>query len=165
MEKDIKRFELVELTIPANTVGRVNFQTVPQLRNQPDQIIIIRGIKVFPITSYGNSQYTSSIPGFPAADIPKAALVLYINGEESIHYLPLAELINVNDFSSPYQEQISALADLTNVDFDKSYVQFSTASNAGVYVIPFGISYDRLVKSASGMPLQTNTPTGNWIQG
>lgn len=162
---NIKRWELVELTVPNGTLGRVTFNTIPQLRNQPDQIIVINDIDVFPETSYGNSQQTSTLPGLPGADIPKAVLVLYVNGEESIKMIPLAKLIHVNDFTNPYQENIFGFDGLTNVDFDKSYVQFSTASAGGPYVIPFGVTYIRLVKSATGVPSSTSTPTGNWQQG
>jgi hypothetical protein len=163
--EQIKRWELVELTVPALSQGRVTFNTIPQLRNQPDQIIVIKDIDVFPVTVYSNSQQSAAIPGMPVADVKKAVLVLYVNGEESIKMIPLAKLIHVNDFSTAYQENVFGLDSLTNVDFDKSYVQFSVASNAAAYVIPFGITYVRLVKSSTGMPSNTSAPAGNWQQG
>ena len=162
----VNRYELVELTVPAATLGRVTFQTIPQLRNQPDQIIQINAIHIFPITSYANSQATSVLPGMPAADIPKAVLVLYVNGEESIKMIPLAQMIHINDFASPYQEQLWLFDQLKNVDFDKSYVQFAVASDAAAYVIPFGINYIRFVKgNANGFPTASAIAAGNWVMG
>lgn len=164
--EQVKRFELVELLVPAATFGRVTFQTIPQLRNQPDQIIQITSIKIYPDTSYANSQQTGSLPGMPATEIPKAVLVLYVNGEESIKMIPLAQMNAINDFASPFQQELWAFDQLKNVDFDKSYVQFSSASDANPYVIPFGISYIRFVKmGANGNPNITGAPGGNWVQG
>lgn len=166
MEQSIKRWEMIEMQVPALSLGRVSFGgPIAQLRNQPDQIIVIKGIEIFPVTSYANSQQTNSLPGLPAADIKKAVLVLYVDGSESIKMIPLVKLIHVNDLAGPFEENSLSFEDLTNVDFDKSYVQFSSASNAAAYVIPFGISYMRLVKNATGMPSSTTTPTGNFLQG
>jgi hypothetical protein len=165
MEK-INRYELVELIVPALTLGRVTFQTIPQLRNQPDQIIQIQSISVFSVTSYVNSQNTSSLPGMPVAEIAKAVLVLYVNGEESVKMIPLVQLIHVDDQGNPYQQELWGFDQLKNVDFDKSYVQFSVLSDASAYVIPFGISYIRFVKGgANGIPNASSIPPGNWVMG
>lgn len=154
-DNKIKRFELVELTVPASSTGRVGFNTIPQLRNQANQVIQILDIQLYPITIYANSQVTNSIPGMPVADIPKAVLVLYVNGEESIKMIPLAQLNHIQDGTpTPFQEQLFGFDKLTNVDFDKSYVQYSAASAANVYVIPFGVRYLRYMVD----------PTGNLIQ-
>lgn len=166
MERQVKRWELVELLVPNATVGRATFNTIPQLRNQTDQIIVIKSIEIFDETTYANSQLTSALPGLPVADVPKAVVVLYVNGEESIKMIPLAKFINSGiSGTNPIEQYPFNLGDLANVDFDKSYVQFATASSGGPYVIPFGISYVRLVKSSSGMALNTTTPGGNFIEG
>lgn len=146
----IKRYELVELSVSANQTGKINFQSIPQLRNQANQIIIIKAIDVFPDTDYALSQFDNTVPGLPVALIPNAVLVLYINGEESVHLIPLSRLINTQDSSRPFAQEQSFFADLTNVDFDKSYVQLS-ASNAANFVIPFGISYIRLQRDMGGV--------------
>ena len=146
-----KRFELVELTVPANTPAgsRVQFNTIPQLRNQANQRIIVTDMSVYVDTSYGNSQVTNSIVGMPAAEIPKIAMTYYVNGEESIKLMPLAELIHINDASAPYLQNWYPFADLENLDWDKSYAQFNAASSGTQYVIPFGIRYIRLMQKGS----------------
>ena len=163
MNTNIKRFEMVELNVTANNMGKFGFNSVPQLRNQADQIIIIKGISVFPITSYAGSLVTPGVGGMPLIEIPKVTLVLYVNGEESVKSIPLSLLITVNDFAAPYQQIPYGFQDLQNVDIDKSYVYFSVAAAATPYVIPFGFHYDRLVK-ATNQPLMPNAAGGSgWV--
>lgn len=145
----IKMFELVELTIDANVPGRFTFDTQPQLRNQADQVIIIRGIQVYLDTVYSNSQLDNALPGFAATELPKAVLVLYINGQENVKMIPLAQLININDGTNAHQQEIQDFADLNNVAWEKSYVQFSVAAAGTPYVIPFGVAYLRMQRDPS----------------
>lgn len=148
----VKRFELVELLVPALSTGRINFNTIPQLRNQANQIIVVKNIEVFAADTYANSQVTNTIAGMPITEIPKACLTLYVNGEESTHLMPLARLVHSINQTSPTPSQlwVEGFDDLSNVDFDKSYVQFNAASAAAQYVIPFGITYLRYMQNASG---------------
>lgn len=157
----IKRYEMVELTIDANQPGRFNFVTQPQLRNQPDQIIYIKGIEVFPITAYSNSQTSGAIAGVPVTELIKAVLVLYVNGEESVHMIPLPQLVHVNDTANPsvFQQEIQQFADLENVAWEKSYVQFSVAAANTPYVIPFGITYIRMQRDPTAAPNEVK-----WIE-
>lgn len=149
MCEKIKRFELVELPIPAGSTGRITFPTVPQLRNQANQYIVLKGIQIYTVNDYANSQLNNSIAGIALTEVPKCVLVLYVNGEESIKMIPLGRLIqNISGTISYYNE--TYFDDLTNVDFDKSYVQFSAASAGTPYVIPFGIEYIRYTKNAAG---------------
>lgn len=147
----IKRYEMVELTIPANRAGRFNFVTQPQLRSQPDQIIYVTGIQLFPDTVYSNSQVTAAVAGVPVAEIVKAVLVLYVNGEESLKMIPLPQLCNINATAQPaaFQQEIQTFANLENVAWEKSYVQFSVAAAGSPYVIPFGITYIRQQRDPS----------------
>ena len=144
----IKRYEMVELTIDQNQPGRFNFVTQPQLRTQPDQIIFVTGIEVFDVNSFSNSQVTAAVAGCPTAEIPKAVLVLYVNGEESVKNIPLAQLMHVNATNQPaiFQQEIQTFANLQNVAWEKSYVQFSVAAAGAPYVIPFGITYIKQVR-------------------
>lgn len=154
----IKTFELVELTINQNQPGRYNFVTQPQLRNQPDQIIIIKGIQVYPDSVYSNSQTDATLPGLAAAEVPKAVLVLYINGQENVKMIPLAQLININDTAIPFQQEIQGFADLNNVAWEKSYVQFSVAAAGSPYVIPFGVTYIRMQRDAANPTMWIPAP-------
>lgn len=151
LQGKIKRYEMIELGGPggiaAGTTNRVNFEDQPQLRTQPNQIIIIRNIEIFLVTTYSNSQFTPALVGIPAAEIPKLVLVLSTNGEEAIHYLPLAKLHHIDDgVVNPFQWDLQGVDNLYGVEWNKSYVQYSVASAGGPYIIPFGISYYRFQK-------------------
>lgn len=148
-DNKIKRYELVELTVKSGQKGKINFQSIPQLRNQANQIIIIKAIDVFPDTDYEFSQFDNTVAGLPVALVKNAVLVLYINGEESVHLLPLSRLINTQDSTRPFAQEQAYFADLTNVDFDKSYVQLSAAPGTDI-VIPFGIWYLRMARDMGG---------------
>lgn len=150
-EAKIKRFELVELSVAANQKGKVNFQSIPQLRNQANQIIIIKAIEVYPITDYIRSQLDNSIQGFPSGMVPACVLVLYVNGEESVHMIPLSRLINTQEDNDPRPFSLTPvfMDDLSNVDFDKSYVQLSS-SHGTPFVIPFAVWYIRLQRDMGG---------------
>lgn len=152
----IKMFEIVELTIDANNPGRFYFETQPQLRNQSDQIIIIKGIQLYLVTAYAFSQVTNTVPGVTAAEAIKATLTLYVNGQEDVKNIPLPQLNNINDLASPFQQEIQNFADLQNVDWSKSYVQFSAAAAGSPYVIPFGVTYMRMKKNPEA--------PGKWIE-
>lgn len=144
----IKLFEMVELTVPTGTAAgsRVVFNTIPQLRNQLNQVIHIKDIEVFPITSYAKSQTNPAINGMVATEISKLVLVLYTNGEEGVKQIPLVKLIHTDDKVNPFQQEFNGFDDLQNVDWDKSYVQFNAAAAAGPYVIPFGVTYMKLLQ-------------------
>lgn len=142
---------MVELFVSATQTGRVNFQSIPQLRNQANQIILIKNIEVFPDVAYEASQYDSTIPGVASADLAKAVLVLYVNGEESVHMLPLPKLVNLDLHSTGEANALAetSFADLSNVDFDKSYVQLSGNVSQDC-IIPLGITYLRFQRDPTG---------------
>lgn len=158
----IKRFEMIEIGkesggIPTGQTGRFNLQDQPQLRNQPNQIIIIRNVEIFPVTSYAASQYVSGVAGMPIAEIPKLAFVFYINGEESVKYIPLSKLIHVQDATpAPFQQELQGFDNLSNLDWDKSYLQYNTASANGPYIVPAGVTYFRFQRDP--------TNPDNWIE-
>lgn len=153
---------MVELTISQNQPGRFNFVTQPQLRNQPDQIIIIKGIEVFQDTIYSFSQVTSTVPGAALAELIKAVLVLYVDGEETIKMIPLPMLVHTQNTNQPsvFQQEIQTFADLQNVAWEKSYVQFSVAAAGTPYVIPFGVTYLRMRRNPTYAP---NSGQVEWI--
>lgn len=153
LQGKIKRYELVELGgtagIPNGSTGQIFFTDQAQLRNQADQIIIITNIEVFPVSVQGASQFNPAIAGFPVTEVPKATLNLYIGNELSVHLIPLAKLIHVNDFLSPSQFWMEGFDKLSEVSWDKSFVQFNAATAGGPYVIPFGVSYLRFKRDPS----------------
>lgn len=152
----IKRYELVEVTVPNGQTGKVNFPSIPMLRNQSDQQIIIKNIEIFTVDEFANSQINNSVPGMPITEIQKIVLGLYVNGEETIHYIPIVKLRQINGASGGFQWNFPGVDNLSNVDLDKSYIQFSAASAGGTYIVPFGFTYLKNIRNPSA--------PNSWIQ-
>lgn len=139
----IARYEIIEITVPAGTTGSVPFPDVPNLRNQSDQKIVVLDIEYFPVYAYGASFLNNTVPGAPIAEIPKSAVVLYVNGEESVRRIPLSKLNYSQNLGigATFEQERVAFDRLQNVDWPKSYVQFNAAPAGLPYVLPFGITY------------------------
>lgn len=142
-QNSIKRYELIEVIIPASSTGAVPFPDVPNLRNQSDQKITVIDIEFFPDYVYANSFVNTAVVGTPIGEIPKAAVVLYVNGEESIRRIPLGKLNYVQNagIAAPFSIERIAFDELQNVDWPKSYIQFNAAAQATQYIIPIGVTY------------------------
>lgn len=150
------RYEMIETIIPANAVGAVPFPDVPNLRNQTDQSITVLDLEFFPIYVYGASFLNNTVTGTPVAEIPKIAIVLYVNGEESIRRIPLAK-INYTEpptgTAAPFQHERVSFDKLRNVDWPKSYFQYNAAGAGAAYVLPIGVTYLKF-KPGSNQPIQ-----------
>lgn len=144
-----KRYELVELQVPANTSGtKVQFTDIPQLRTQTNQTITIQAIETF-----SNQAVTTSPTGIAVAtptQIKSAFLVLNVQGEENIFRIPLPQLNRVipDQITAanyvPSVDQLQQFEMLQMVDWTKSYVQFATApNNVSAFSFLFGVHYTR----------------------
>ena len=86
-----KRFELIELIIPAGTTGDTfAIPDIPQLRDDTTQDIIVVGIETFaadtvPLSPAGNAVATM-------AELENMFVTFYIDQEESIFRLPLPRI-------------------------------------------------------------------------
>ena len=148
--------ELIEVNIPSGASGRVTLPDVPQLRNQGDQVVVIKTIRMISpkVLAYGP---TTGVATTPLADLPKLTLVLYSKGWEKGHFIPVLVLNDVADGDGtaattiPYRKETTRLADWTNVDWNKSYLQFAngqTASTASTFMLE--VEYLRLQKMQDG---------------
>lgn len=139
----ITRYEVVEIIVPAGTTGFIPFPDAPNLRNQNDQRIILTDLEYFPVYAYGASQKNNGVVGAPIAEIPKMAVVLYVNGEESIFRIPVSKLNysqNIGLGATFTQERVP-FNRLERLDWPKSYVQYNAAPAGVPYVLPFGVTY------------------------
>lgn len=147
MSYKLKRWELVELIVPAGTTGgRLPYPDIPNLRDDTTQDIIICSLESFtieamPLTPNGNVVATT-------AQLLNCFLVLYIEGEESVHWLPLIKLQNVFQALATGTSQAEfehQETDYLKVDWNKSYIQFGTPPNPGAnFSIMLGVAYKKL---------------------
>jgi hypothetical protein len=152
MIQGIKRWEMVEVVIPANssqTTFRINDQ--PNLRMDSTQDIVILGLEAYNINALPLA-FQSQQPGPTVAQMAITALTLYVGDEESIHLLPLVKLnaiktalATATDYFSDVMQEFK---NLTKVNWDKSYFQVATPYNTGganaQFCITLGVSYLKL---------------------
>jgi hypothetical protein len=162
----IKRFELVELIIPAGSTGtRFPYPDIPQLRDDTTQDIIICGLKTWsvdalPLTANGNTVSTY-------LQLANSFLTLYIEGEESVRQLPYIDMIHMRQAlatGTTFNNLEPIKTEYLKVDWNKTYLQAATpfgtvgAPNAQFSVL-LGVSYKKLP------PGSWEAMTKNQVQG
>lgn len=144
--------ELVEVAVPALAVNRVAFPDVPQLRNQPDQEIVIKAVRVITAKVLSNAPVSGATTA-PLAELQKCSLVVYSDGWEKGHLIPVLVLNDVADADStaattiPYRNSQSNFADWKNVDWAKTYLSFNPATSGAAYSVLLEVEYVRLNKA------------------
>ena len=138
--KPITLFQQVEIPVPVGAGAKVPIPDQPQLRQQADQKIYTQKVEVY--TAIVSPVSPNGVTNAPTAELAKAVLVLYVLGEEKIYRIPLFALNEINDGTNPYKQQIDELDNL-QVDWAKSYLQYSSAPAATPYAVLIGVKYAR----------------------
>lgn len=135
--------QLVEIQVTQAGITRVQLPDVQQLRSQVGQDVIIKAVRLITPKVLTNG----AISGFvnaPLTELVKISLVLYAEGWEKGHLIPLLVLNDVNDSDAtaattiPFRNKTTRFDNWKNVDWSKSYLQFSNGTAA---VLPAGASY------------------------
>lgn len=130
----LKLFQAIEIPIASGTtLTRFFFQDQPQLRNA-----YIKGIQFYTPTVLTATPLTGSTPT-SLADMKKASLTLYSGDLQVVFNMPILNLNEINDLTSPFVFQLPELQDIT-ISWVKSYVQFSTAPT-GATALSLGAYY------------------------
>ena len=147
--------ELVEISITSGA-SVIAIPDQPQLRNQGDEIIIIKAVRLITSKVLANG-VTIAGANMPLSDLQNAVLVLYAEGWEKGHYIPLLTLNDVADSDStaattiPFVQNPVQFADWKNVDWNKSKIQYcngQTASISGVLMLQ--VQYQKFLRQANG---------------
>jgi hypothetical protein len=169
-----RRFELVELVIPANnTALRIPFPDIPQLRSDVTEDVIVRALETYSAESMPND-YNNN-PLLTMAQLQKCFLTLYIQQEESIFRMPLIKILNIYNAASAtayfYTDELVQFENLM-VDWTKSYITLaSSLANGGLIVLMLGVSYQRLPGGtmaklqAKQNPANASQYQGDWYNG
>jgi hypothetical protein len=159
-----KRYELVELVIPANSSGtRFPYPDIPQLRDDTTQDIVIMGLETFsidamPLSPNGNTVATM-------AYLLNSFLTLYIEGEESMRQVPLVRLQPVwqSNTAGNLQGLLKELAaENLRIDWNKSYIQAAAPYGGGAnaqFSIMLGVWYKKL-QPGEWEKISANIPIG-----
>jgi hypothetical protein len=138
-----RRYQLVELqVISAMGLGsQLYFQDQPQLRSQPDQLVIVDAVECY------NEETVAVAPSgrqvVDAATMSECYLVLNIKGTDEFKYIPLNRLNPMMFAGSASIPSVAApllFDSITNVDWTKSYVQSAGTVSAGLSFL-FGVFY------------------------
>lgn len=152
----IKRFQLVEVPVSANFgMSKVVIEQQQNLRMDSDQDIIIVGLRMYTTSdaplSWGNQMALPS-----DAQLANTALVLYVNGEESVYQLPCIDLhatrTALGTSTSSFQAGPQGFKNLVSVAWEKCYFITAQPYNTGganeAFSLTLGVEYYKLEAGA-----------------
>lgn len=149
--------ELVEIPVTQDGQYRIVIPDNQQLRSLANQTIIIQGIRLIPAAALTNGPITGYATA-PDTEVVKCVLVLYSQGWEKGHYIPLAVLNDLSISASGLAHRYAAtkFQNWRNVDWSKSYILYSGGtggSNTGgtPYAFLLDVTYIKL--DADGNPI------------
>lgn len=144
MKEPIKRYELIELAIPAAFSGsQFNIPILQQLAQTSSQDIIIRALEFFSVLEIPTS--ATNQPVVPMAQLQASFLTLYIEGEESVRRIPLVRLRPIhNAGATSFFVEDTALFDNVMVDWSKSYIELPAGFGGGGFSFLMGVWYKKL---------------------
>lgn len=159
-EEPMSCSEIIEIPIsqPNVAVGQsvVKFPQSQQLKSDQDQTTIIKSIRLITpeVLAFGT---TTGLANVPLAEAQKISVLLYAQGWNKGHFIPL---LTLNDVSTPggafphrYIKQ--NFLDWRKVAWDKCTLQYSNNSGGAQpgddgYCVMFQVEYIRVVKQDDG---------------
>ena len=146
--------ELVEVPVTVAGTFKVVFPDNQQLRSLTTQTIVIKAMRLIApdVLSFAT---LSGNPTSPVTEIVKCVLVLYCEGWEKAHYIPLFVLNDTfaSNSATPHRYSSTRFSDWKNVDWSKSYIQYSNGSGGSVLAgaVPYSFLFDvEYVKQDAG---------------
>jgi len=155
--------QIIEVTPLANGLSKVNFPDVSNLRNEADQIIIIKAMRVV-VPGVLNIAPVSGNPVAPLTELQKCSAVLYCEGWLKGNYIPLLEMndLFIEGSGIPYRNRTMKLDSWKNLDWSKSFIEFSNGTvTVGVpYTFVFEVEYVKMRYEIAA----DGTKTGNLVE-
>lgn len=123
--------QLVEIPVPAQVVSKVTLPDIQQLRSQVGQIIIIKALRVIPDVVLALAPTLGGVNA-PLTELQKISFVIYCEGWEKGQLIPALSLVDTFTEGSgiPWRTETVRLADWKNVDWSKSFMQYSNGSQS-----------------------------------
>jgi hypothetical protein len=165
-EQALKRFEFVELVIPAASTGtRFPYPDIPQLRDDTTQDIIICGLETYSVDALPLAPSGNPVATF--AQLQNSFLTLYIEGEESVRQVPYIRMNAMRQASATgttFNVVERLPMEYLKVDWNKTYVQAAapfgtTGAPNAQFSIMLGVWYKKLP------PGSWKVMTANQVQG
>lgn len=122
--------QLIEVAVPTAARQRVPFPDIQQLRSTTTQRIIIKGLRLITDDVLTNGPVTGNTNA-PLTELVKISLVIYCEGWEKAQFIPILVL---NDMATPagtnpYRFNSTRFNNWENVDWTKSYLQYSNGTS------------------------------------
>lgn len=131
----LRMYQVIEIAVPnASTLTRFFFQDQPQLRNA-----FIQGIQFYTPSVLTATPLTGSTP-VTLADMRKSSLVLYSGDLQVIFNIPILNLNEIDDATSPFTWELPQIDNLT-ISWVKSYIQVPTALATTNVAYSLGVYY------------------------
>lgn len=132
----LKLFQSIEVGIPnGSTLTRFFFQDQPQLRNA-----YIKGIQFYTPTVLTATPLTGSTPA-TLAEMKKATITLFSGDLQVVYNMPILNLNEINDLTSPFTFNLPEIQDLT-ISWVKSYIQLASAAVTTNVAFSMGVYYE-----------------------
>lgn len=140
--------ELIEVPVTANGLSRVNLPDVQQLRSTVEETVVLKALRLITPKVLSNGPITGRVTATLAESV-KISLVIYCEGWEKGHLIPLLTLNDNFDSDAtaattiPFRAKTTRFDDWKNVDWAKSFLQFSngTVSANTPYVVLLEAEY------------------------
>lgn len=132
----LKLYQAIEVPVPnGSTLTRFFIQDQPQLRNA-----YIKGIQFYTPTVLTATPLTGSTPA-TLVDMRKATLTLVSGDLQVVYNMPILNLNEIDDGTSPFAWNLPEIQDIT-VSWVKSYIQLASAAATTNVAFSFGVYYE-----------------------
>jgi hypothetical protein len=139
--------QLIEIPVNANGLQKIVLPDVQQLRSQVGQVIIVKAIRLIPPAVLTNAPTIGGVNA-PLTELVKISLVVYCEGWEKAQLIPILTLCDqfIEGSGTPYREKTTRFNNWRNVDWSKSYLQYSNGTpTAGTpYSVLLEVEYIKL---------------------
>lgn len=140
---------LIEIPKVAGILTRLTLPDVPNLRNQIDQRIIIKALRLIPDSILTVAPTLGGINA-PLTELIKMSLTLYSEQWEKGQLIPILTLCDTFTEGSgiPWRDRTAQFANWQSVDWNKSYIIYGNGapSIAGAYNVLLEVEYVKLDK-------------------
>jgi hypothetical protein len=132
---------------PSQLIEKIVLPDVQQLRSQVGQVIIVKAIRLIPPAVLTNAPTIGGVNA-PLTELVKISLVVYCEGWEKAQLIPILTLCDqfIEGSGTPYREKTTRFNNWRNVDWSKSYLQYSNGTpTAGTpYSVLLEVEYIKL---------------------
>lgn len=140
--------QLIEVNATVNGLAKIPFPDVANLRNQADQKVIIKALRCITPSVLTNAPTSGNVVA-PLTELQKISVVLYCEGWQKGQNIPILSLNDIFTEGSgePYRNSGMKFDSWQNIDWDKSYLEYSNGSGgvAGQpYTVLLEVEYVRL---------------------